>query len=264
MRSGPLRPTATDLGRDDGPVLHVHVQPVRSAVEGDGEVEAFPAPPCARSSRSTPQRPSPTPRTDPGSHAPLTQVFAPVRSSGNLPVLSRGLRYGGSTSTVSRRTSVVAGFYRTCLIDGILDHSPAEHLRRPTVPPECPTLGLTHLQFEAMLTAARLSPSDNDFALVAMVGMLGLRIFQARCRHHRPARATRPSRPARRGQGTRVVLVPLPPAVARAIDRAVAGRGCGPILRSRRGSRMDRHAATRRLRRLAEDRRRASAADAPC
>jgi site-specific recombinase XerD len=79
-------------------------------------------------------------------------------------------------STVSRRTSVVAGFHRTCVIDGVLEHYPAEHLRRPRVPPESPTLGLTHLQF----------------------------------------------------------------------DRLV-----GPILRTG-GSRMDRHAATRRLRRLAE------------
>lgn len=57
-------------------------------------------------------------------------------------------------STVSRRLSVVAGFCRTCVIDGVLDHSPADYVRRPTVPPESPTLGLTHLQFEAMLTAA--------------------------------------------------------------------------------------------------------------
>jgi site-specific recombinase XerD len=56
-------------------------------------------------------------------------------------------------STVSRRTSVLAGFYRTCVIDGVLEHSPAEFVRRPTVPAESPTLGLTHLQFEAMLTA---------------------------------------------------------------------------------------------------------------
>jgi hypothetical protein len=76
-------------------------------------------------------------------------------------------------STVSRRTSVVAGFYRTCVIDGVLDHSPAEHLRRPRVPPESPTLGLTHLQFEALLTAARDSSNHNDFALVAMLGLLG-------------------------------------------------------------------------------------------
>jgi len=32
-------------------------------------------------------------------------------------------------STVSRRFSVTAGFYRTC----VLEHSPAEHVRRPSV-----------------------------------------------------------------------------------------------------------------------------------
>jgi integrase/recombinase XerD len=56
---------------------------------------------------------------------------------------------GHKPSTVSRRVSVVAGFYRTAVIDGLLCSSPAEHLRRPRVPPESPTLGLTHLQFEA-------------------------------------------------------------------------------------------------------------------
>jgi hypothetical protein len=42
-------------------------------------------------------------------------------------------------STVSRRTSVVFVFFRTCFIDGLLEHSPAEWLRRPTVPLESPT-----------------------------------------------------------------------------------------------------------------------------
>ncbi len=50
-------------------------------------------------------------------------------------------------STVSRRFSVTAGFYRTCVIDGLLEHTPAEHVRRPVVPTESPTLGFTHLQF---------------------------------------------------------------------------------------------------------------------
>jgi hypothetical protein len=54
------------------------------------------------------------------------------------------------------------------------------------------------------------------------------------------------------GKGTKVVLVPLPPAVGRAIDRAIASRVRGPILLNTRGARMDRHAATRQLHRLAE------------
>ncbi len=79
---------------------------------------------------------------------------------------------------MSRRLSVVAGFYRTCVIDGGLEHSPADYVRRPSVPPESATLGLTHLQFEAMLTAARESTNHFDFALVCQLDLLGLRIFE--------------------------------------------------------------------------------------
>jgi hypothetical protein len=62
---------------------------------------------------------------------------------------------GSSPPPSPRRFSVTAGFYRTCVIDGLLEHSPAEHVRRPSVTQESPTLGFTHLQFEALLTAAR-------------------------------------------------------------------------------------------------------------
>ena len=121
------------------------------------------------------------------------------------------------------------------------------------MPPESPTLGLTHLQFEAMLATARTSSNINDFALVAMLGLLGLRIFEA-CgatiedlgeeHGHRVLKV--------RGKGGKVVLTPPPPAVSRAIERAVADRESGPIMRTRSGTRMDRHCATRRLHRLAQ------------
>ena len=118
---------------------------------------------------------------------------------------------------------------------------------------ESPTLGFTHLQCEALLTAARQSAYPCDFAMVAMLGLLGLRIFEATGadiadlgeRHdHRMLRVC--------GKGTKAVLVPLPPAVARAIDQATGARTGGPILQNSRGARMDRHAATRRLRHFAE------------
>jgi integrase/recombinase XerD len=103
--------------------------------------------------------------------------------------------------------------------------------------------------WQSLLTAARESANDYDFALVAMLGLLGLRIFEATGADiadlgeehgHRVLRVC--------GKGTKVVLVPLPPAVG----RAIAHRASGPILLNRRGARMDRHAATRRLRHLAQ------------
>ena len=128
-------------------------------------------------------------------------------------------------STVSRRMSVVAGFYRTCVIDAVLEHSPAEYVRRPNVPAESPTLGLTHLQFEALLTAAKHSPNHCDFALVTMLGLLGLRIFEATGSNIEDLGEEHGHRVLRvRGKGDKVVLVPLPPAVGRALERAIDDR----------------------------------------
>src|SRR4051794_11894752 len=99
----------------------------------------------------------------------------------------------------------------------------------------------------------RIPANRNDFALIAMLGLLGLRIFEA-CganiadlgeeHGHRVLKV--------RGMGDKTVLIPLPPAVARAIDHAIEGRAQGPILRNTVGRRMDRHAATRRLQQLSE------------
>jgi hypothetical protein len=66
---------------------------------------------------------------------------------------------------------------------------------------------------------------------VTMLGLLGLRIFEATSTDiadlseehgHRVLRVC--------GKGTKIVLVPLPPAVGRAIDRAVADRTRRPVL----------------------------------
>jgi integrase/recombinase XerD len=82
-----------------------------------------------------------------------------------------------------------------------------------------------------------------------MLGLLGLRIFEATGANiddlgeehgHRVLLV--------RGKGDKHVLVPLAPAVARAIERAATDRTSGPVLLNRRGHRMDRHGAARRLR----------------
>jgi integrase/recombinase XerD len=87
-----------------------------------------------------------------------------------------------------------------------------------------------------------------------MLGLLGLRIFEATGSDIEDLGEEHGHRVLRvRGKGDKTVLVPLPPAVGRAIERSIDERAAGPILLTRRGTRMDRHCATRRLRRLAEE-----------
>ncbi|MFD1044792.1 integrase, partial [Kibdelosporangium lantanae] len=114
------------------------------------------------------------------------------------------------------------------MIDTVLAHSPAEYVRRPHVPNESPVLGLSHLQFEALLAAARLSDNRFDFALVAMLGLLGLRICEAsRADVHDLGEEHGHRVLLVHGKGGKETLVPLPPAVGRAVDHAIDDRPAG-------------------------------------
>lgn len=153
-------------------------------------------------------------------------------------------------ASVSRRLSTIVGFYRFAAIDEYIASSPAEYVRRPKVPFESARLGLTHLQFEAMIVASRRRPDDE--ALVAMTGLLGLRVSEACATSIEDIGFVHGHRTLKvRGKGGRIDTIPLPPAVARAVELAAVGRDIGPILRSRRGTRMDRSAATRSVKRIA-------------
>ncbi len=114
------------------------------------------------------------------------------------------------------------------------------HVRRSAVSAESPTLGFTHLQFEALLTAARESPNPCDFALVAMLGLLGLRIFEATSADITDLGENTATECCACAARTKVVQVLLPPAVGRAIDRAASRRDRGPILLNSRAARENR------------------------
>ncbi len=154
-------------------------------------------------------------------------------------------------ATIGRRLSTVVGFYRYAVIDGYLAESPAEHVRRPKIDTESTTLGLDRMELGAFIAqAAAAGPVDH--ALACLLGLLGLRVSEA-CgidvehlgteRGHRTVTVI--------GKGSKVAVIPLPPRVARAIDAAVGERMRGPVLLSRSGQRLDRHGATRIVRRLA-------------
>ena len=154
-------------------------------------------------------------------------------------------------ATIGRRLSTIVGFYRFAVIDGFMTESPAEHVRRPKIDTESTTLGLDRMELGAFLAqAAAAGPVDH--ALACLLGLLGLRVSEA-CRidienlgserGHRTVTVL--------GKGSKLALIPLPPRVGRAIDLAAGERLAGPILLSRSGKRLDRHGATRIVRRVA-------------
>ncbi len=54
------------------------------------------------------------------------------------------------------------------------------------------------------------------------------------------------------GKGHKLAVIPMPPRVGRAVDQAAGDRIGGPVLLMNSGRRLDRHAATRIVRRLAK------------
>jgi integrase/recombinase XerD len=159
---------------------------------------------------------------------------------------------GKARATVARRLCTIVGFYRYAEEEGgVIEHSPAVHIRRPRIDYESLVAHLDRNELGAILVTAGLS-SPRDHALVSVLALNGLRVSEAiganiealgQERGHRTLTVLR--------KGGKVVTMPLAPRVARAIDLAVGERLDGPIFVDPDGLRLDRHAAGRIVRRIA-------------
>jgi site-specific recombinase XerD len=68
-------------------------------------------------------------------------------------------------ATIGRRLSTVAGLYRFAVIDGKLERSPADYVRRPHISGESTTLGLDRMELGALIAqAAAAGPTDHALA----------------------------------------------------------------------------------------------------
>lgn len=155
-------------------------------------------------------------------------------------------------NTRAKYVSAVCLFYTFMHEQKYIDENPATRVKRPKWDQESSAVGLTHLQFEALLHAADESSNRYDYALVTMLGLLGLRRAEASnariedlalSRGHRVLRVV--------GKGEKPAVIPLPPAVQRAIDRAIDGRDVGFILLNTAGRKTDGRSLSLRLRALA-------------
>ena len=146
----------------------------------------------------------------------------------------------------------VAGFYRYAEEEGLLARSPAAHVRRPRLDYESHASGLDRNEEVGALLVAAGVGRPAEHALVSLLAINGLRVSEALGaniddlgleRGHRTLTVLR--------KGGKIVIIPLAPGTARAIDLAIGERLDGPIFHDRNGNRLDRHAAGRIVRRLA-------------
>ena len=85
---------------------------------------------------------------------------------------------GKARATVARRLGTVVGFYRYAEEEGVIEHSPAVHTRRPRIDYESHVAHLDRNELGAILVAAGVS-SPRDHALVSLLALNGLRVSEA-------------------------------------------------------------------------------------
>ncbi|WNM66331.1 tyrosine integrase [Gordonia phage Culver] len=161
---------------------------------------------------------------------------------------------GNSSATISHRVGTLSQFFEIALDDDFVRKNPCRLVRRPrvSIDPD-QRIAMTRDEIQR-LQAAGARSSAVDHALVMLMGYCGLRVSEA-CgldvtdcyeisKAHRCVRFV--------GKGDKAAMVPMPPSVQRAVDAAIAGRGAGPLLVRRDGTRMTRRSADRVIKRLAK------------
>ena len=108
---------------------------------------------------------------------------------------------GKARATVARRLCTIVGFYRYAEEEGVIEHSPAVHIRRPRIDYESHVAHLDRNEFGSILVTAGLS-SPRDHALVSLLALNGLRVSEAiGANIEALGSGARPSHPDRVAQG---------------------------------------------------------------
>lgn len=167
-------------------------------------------------------------------------------------VLHLGEARGNGPASVSRRIGTLTGYYENGVVDGYLEATPVIRIKTPTIHQD-PTkkVWLTRFELGALLKAARES-SGTDWALIALMGTLGMRV-SATCAVQIRDLSTTPEGYRTLytvGKGDKPSLKALPIPVAQAVDAAADGRETGPLLLRRDGSQMTRRSADTAVKRL--------------
>ena len=168
----------------------------------------------------------------------------------HIEVWARDMETRLALSTVKRRISTVAGFYKFAHLDGYVTSNPAAYVRRPAIDNESTTNGLDRMEMGHLLAVAA-GGTVMEHALIIMLGLLGFRVSEACSIHIEDLGRERGHRTIRvLGKGHKRATVPMPPPIFRAIDLAIGDRKEGNVLLSATGLPMTRDMAGRIVKRL--------------
>ncbi|MEM1332752.1 MAG: tyrosine-type recombinase/integrase [Actinomycetota bacterium] len=160
---------------------------------------------------------------------------------------------GLAPAIIGRRLSTICGFYTYCTEECLLERNPAAHVLRPKQNYESSILGLDCNELSGFLVQAGLC-GGRDHAPAYLLALNGLRISEALGADISDLDQNRGQRTLFvRRQGGKTATIPLAPRTARALDLYIDERAEGPILMNHdMTKRLDRHAATRIVKRLAK------------
>lgn len=162
---------------------------------------------------------------------------------------------GLAEATISRKFGTVCCWLRYCADEELIDKDPTRGIERPTVDRE--KQRRTHLnvvEWAQLLRAAR-DHGPTAHALVALLGMKGLRVSEACQLDIETHLFTKDGYDQIRfiGKGNKGSVVTLPPPVARAVREITDVRSEGPLLLNAWGRRLDRTSANRLLHTVARE-----------
>jgi integrase/recombinase XerD len=178
------------------------------------------------------------------------EPFAARRT--HVDAWARTLEAGGARpSTVARRIAAVSSFYEWCADEGLIDANPARRVRRPRPPADSPTVSLDREELIRLIAASEASGA-RDHLLVLLLAVNGLRVSEACALDVENVAGANGHRVIRiAGKGGTEHRAPLPPQTLDVLDAYLDDRTSGALLLDNSGNRLDRHDATRIVRRLA-------------
>lgn len=160
---------------------------------------------------------------------------------------------GLKLSTINGKITAIGQFYRYAVLDGLLPASPAQWVKRPSVPRQSTTNGLTRPELLRVLDLAKAS-CPQDHAIMCILGLNGIRVGELTAIRIEDIGRDGGYHTVKivREKSQEGAVIPLAPRTSWAVEQTMYGRKSGPLFMLRGELPMDRRGVDRIVKRLAK------------